>query len=132
MLNSSSIPGWRQYSTRYTLDGTKCTTCEKVYYLKTFLCSCGSRDFKSFKFNGSGTLVSFTNITSSCIEFKHMPVFCIGIVKLDEGPQITVALTDVSLCDLKIGMKVQSTFRKCYSHGNNGIIEYGLKFVPIL
>ncbi len=61
-----------------------------------------------------------------------MPVYCIGLVLLDEGPQITVALADVGLGDLKIGMRVQSTFRKFYSHGANGIIEYGLKFVPVL
>jgi len=132
VFSSSSIPGWRQYPKRYTLEGTKCIVCEKAYYLKSFLCSCGSRDFKTFKFSGFGKLISFTNITSSCVEFKHMPTYCIGIVQLDEGPQITVALADVNLCDLKVGMRVQSTFRKFYSHGNNGIIEYGLKFVPAL
>ena len=132
MFSSSSIPGWRQYPKRYNLEGTQCVSCEKAYYSKSFLCSCGSRDFKSFKFSGFGKLVSFTNITSSCMEFKHMPVYCIGLVQLDEGPQITVALADVTLSDLKIGMRVQSTFRKFYSHGNNGIIEYGLKFMPVL
>jgi uncharacterized OB-fold protein len=61
-----------------------------------------------------------------------MPAYCIGLVQLDEGPCVTVALADVALCDLKVGMRVQSTFRKFYSYGANGIIEYGLKFVPIL
>ena len=132
MFSSSSIPGWRKYPKRYNLEWSQCTVCEKTYYLKSFLCSCGSRDFKTFKFSGFGKLISFTNITSSCVEFKHMPVYCIGIIQLDEGPQIMGALADVSLSDLTIGMKVRSTFRKFYSHGNNGIIEYGLKFVPVL
>ena len=132
MISSSSIPGWRQYPKRYALEGTQCTKCQKIYYLKCFLCLCGSRDFQTFKFSGFGKLISFTNITSSCAEFKHMPTYCIGIVQLDEGPQITVALADVNICDLKIGMRVRSTFRKFYSHGSNGIIEYGLKFMPVL
>jgi uncharacterized OB-fold protein len=131
-VNSSSISGWRQYPTRYSLEGFACTVCEKVYMPKSFLCTCGSRDFKLFKFSGLGKLISFTSITSPCIEFKQMPAYCIGLVQLDEGPKITVALADVNLCDLKIGMLVQSTFRKFYSHGTNGIIEYGLKFIPVL
>ena len=132
MFKSSSIAGWREYSKRYTLEGSQCIACQKIYFPSIFLCSCTSKTFKSFKLSGLGKLISFTNITSACAEFKHLPTYCVGLVEFDEGPRATVQLTDVNLSDLYVGMRVQSTFRKFYSHGNNGIIEYGLKFEPIL
>lgn len=129
-FNSSPIPAWRQYSKRYKLEGLKCALCGKVYFPKCFLCSCGSKKFDTFLLSGVGTLISYTNITNPCVEFKHMIVYCIGLIQLDEGPKLTMQLADVDLADLKIGMRVQATFRKFYSHGANGIIEYGLKFTP--
>lgn len=132
MFNSSPIPGWRQYSKRYNLEGSRCCICDKAYYDNCFLCSCGSRAFKPFKFSGLGKLISYTNITNPCVEFKHMPVYCIGLIELVEGPRMMAQIADVSVSDLSIGLMMQATFRKFYSHGSNGIIEYGLKFVPLL
>lgn len=131
MFNSSPIPGWRQYSKRYNLEAYQCVGCKKIYYTKCFLCTCGSKEFKTFNLSGLGKLLSFTNITSACVEFKNMPAYCIGLVQLDEGPKITAALTDVNFADLFIGMRLKATFRKFYTHGSNGIIEYGLKFTPV-
>jgi uncharacterized OB-fold protein len=77
-----------------------------------------------------GTLISYTNITNPSAEFKYMINLRVGLIQLDDGPRLTVQLADVDLKDLKIGMRMRATFRKFYSHGVNGIIEYGVKFVP--
>ncbi len=130
IFNSSPIPSWRQYSKRYGLEGLKCSFCGKVYFPTCFLCSCGSQKFDTFLLNGFGTLISYTNITNPCAEFRHRIGYCIGLIQFDDGPKFTVQLTDVDLKDLKIGMRVRAIFRKFYSHGESGIIEYGLKFVP--
>lgn len=130
-FNSSPIPAWRQSSKRYKFEGLRCLNCGKVYFPEYVLCLCGSKRFETYVLSGFGKLISYTNITNSCIEFKHMAGFCIGLIQLDEGPRLTVQLADVKISDLKIGMRVQATFRKFYSHGQNGIIEYGLKFIPV-
>lgn len=129
-FNSSPIPSWRQYAKRYKLEGLKCTSCGVIYFPHVFLCSCGSEKFEPHILSGFGKLISYTNITSSCMEFKHMMNYCIGLIQLDEGPKLTVQIADVGVSDLKIGMRMQATFRKFYSHGQSGIIEYGLKFIP--
>ena len=52
-------------------------------------------------------------------------------IKLDEGPKITAQIVDCELDDVKIGMRVQSTFRKIQEDGYMGAIHYGYKFKPI-
>lgn len=130
ILNPSAIPGWRQYSSRYLLEGCQCVSCQKNYFPNVYLCFCGGSEFKPFKLSGLGKLISFTNITSPCIEFKQLPVYSVGLIEFDEGVRATVQLVDVDLSDLYIGMRFKPTFRKFYSYGSSGIIEYGLKFEP--
>lgn len=131
MLYKNPIQGWRQYSYRYNLQGSICKYCKKTYIPKKYLCTCGRSDFEDYKFKGLGTLLSFTNITNPAIEFKSMPVYCIGLVKLDEGPVIMAQITDAKIKELKIGMQLHAVFRKFFDNGPDGIIEYGLKFTPI-
>ena len=38
---------------------------------------------------------------------------------------------DIEPMDVKIGMRVKSTFRKIATDGESGIIHYGTKFVPV-
>ena len=130
MIYKSPIPGWRQYQARYSLKGVVCKVCKKSYYPKKYLCSCGASDFEECKFNGVGKLVSFTNISNPSGEFKSMPTYCLGLVQLDDGPMIMAQISDAKIEDLRIGMSLKTVFRRFYSHGIDGIIEYGLKFAP--
>lgn len=60
-----------------------------------------------------------------------MAPYCIGIVELKEGVKITTQIVDIKFEDLKIGMTVYATFRKLYNCGQEGIINYGIKFRPL-
>lgn len=129
MEYKSPIQGWRQYQSRYCLQGVVCKKCEKTYFPKKYLCRCGSKEFKNRKFNGKGTLVSFTSIANPSEEFKNMSVYCIGLIQLVDGPLIMAQISDAKIEDLKIGMSLKSSFRRFYSHGSSGVVEYGIKFV---
>ncbi len=131
MFEQSPILRWRKYNEKYLLGGNRCLKCSKVFYPQKYLCHCGSQDFEPFKFSGNGTLLTFTQITIPTQMFSKQPPYCIGIIQLEEGPKITAQLADVDLKDLKIGLKVKAVFRKIYQAGNQGIINYGLKFILI-
>lgn len=130
MIYKSPIQGWRQYQARYQLQGVACKECKKSFYPQKYLCTCGSIDFEECKFKGTGKLYSFTNVTNPAAEFKDFVPYCIGLIQLDDGPIIIAQLADVKVENLKIGMHLKAVFRKFYSNNDDGIIEYGLKFVP--
>ena len=95
------------------------------------MCKCGSQKFEPINLSGKGTLLTFTQITTPPKAFKEYAPYCIGIIQLSEGPKILSQITDVELKDLKIGMNVQTCFRKIYTAGEKDTINYGLKFVTI-
>ena len=54
--------------------------------------------------------------------------YVLGIVQLDEGPRLTSQI----VCkpdDARIGMRVQSVFRKLGEDSEHGMIYYGTKFI---
>src|SRR2546425_953646 len=53
-----------------------------------------------------------------------------AVVQMDEGVRLTSQLIDVKPENVKIGMKVQATFRKLGQEGEAGVIHYGYKFRP--
>ncbi|MBU1007850.1 OB-fold domain-containing protein [Candidatus Dependentiae bacterium] len=121
MKQFGPIVGWRNYKQTHALCGCVCVACKKKYYPKKYLCSCGSIEFEKKRFLGKGMLLTFTSIGSRCL----------GLVMLEEGVKILAQITDVKLCDLYIGMPVRAVFRLLSEDGPEGIIHYGIKFVPI-
>jgi uncharacterized protein len=131
MFEQSPILRWRKYNEKYLLQGNKCLKCNNVFYPQKYLCSCGSQDFAPYKFSGKGTLLTFTQINTPCQTFSQQAPYCIGIIELEEGPKITAQITDTKINDLKIGSKVEAVFRKIYQSSDQGIINYGFKFIQI-
>ncbi len=131
MFENSPVLRWRKYNEKYLLEGNKCLECKKIHYPKVYLCKCGSQKFEPINLSGKGTLLTFTQITTPPKAFKEYAPYCIGIIQLSEGPKILSQITDVELKDLKIGMNVQTCFRKIYTAGEKDTINYGLKFVTI-
>lgn len=83
---------------------------------------------KDLKLSGQGEIVTYTIIHVAPEDFGEQVPYPIAIVKLEEGPQITVQIVDCNIDDVKIGMKVESTFRKIRQDGSTGAIYYGYKF----
>ena len=83
------------------------------------------------KLSGSGEIITYTIIHVGPKAFEEQVPYPIAIIKLDEGPHITAQIVDCNIDDVKIGMKVQSTFRKIQEDGYVGAIYYGYKFKPL-
>ncbi len=61
-----------------------------------------------------------------------MTPYVLGVVELNDGTIITVQLTDVDPSNVTIGMSLEAVFRKVCEDGDSGIIEYAIKFRPVL
>ena len=130
MIITSPIEHWRLIKNRYQLEGTVCVSCEKKYYPYVNICSCGSREFAPKKLRGHGTIISFTEILTSTRLFKDSVPYCLALIKLDDGPVILAQVADANAQDLSIGLVVRSVFRRYFIDGQDGLVYYGIKFVP--
>ncbi len=126
---------WREIPQRYNLIGNKCGSCEKIFFPPREACpECRRKSIgkmKDYKLNGKGKIVTYTIIHSGPEDFEKQIPYPIAIIKLDEGPCITAQIVDCKPKDVKIGMSVQSTFRKIQQDGHIGAIYYGYKFKPM-
>ncbi len=122
---------WRAKQSLYKLAATKCNRCGNIdVYSSAFCSKCGSNEVSSINLSGNGTLIFSTkNFQQRAGYEKSMPQF-VGLIKLDEGPEIVAPLTDVDE-EPKEGSRVTAVLRKLTVDSSNGLIEYGLKFKVI-
>ena len=126
----SPISIWRKSTQRFQLQGVKCVVCQATYYPVKYMCHCGASNFQQYHFSGNAILKTFTHIVMPPEDFKSVSPYCIGLVELEEGARFVAQLTDVMLDELKIGMELVAVFKKYLVDGPQGIISYGVKFIP--
>jgi hypothetical protein len=83
---------------------------------------------KELQLSGKGEVMTYSIIHVGPENFEEQIPYPIAIIKLEEGPQITAQIVDCDINEVKIGMKVESTFRKIQQDGSTGAIYYGYKF----
>ncbi len=123
---------WREIPQRYNLIGNKCEECGQVFFPPRESCpKCRRKSMgklKEIKLTGKGEIVTYSIIHVGPEEFEEQVPYPIAVIQLDEGPRITAQIVDCDIQDVKIGMKVESTFRKIQQDGSTGAIYYGYKF----
>ena len=125
---------WREISSRYNFIGSKCGSCGALDFPPRAVCPrCGRRSIgkmERLKLGGRGKVVTFTIVHDAPKAFDMMKPYVLAIVELDEGLRVTSQVIDVDPAEVKIGMPVESAFRKLGEEGEAGIIHYGYKFRP--
>jgi uncharacterized OB-fold protein len=86
---------------------------------------------KDLKLSGKGKIVTYSIIHVAPEYFEDQAPYPIAVIQLDEGPRVTAQIVDCDINKIKIGMPVQSTFRKIQEDGYLGAIYYGYKFTPV-
>jgi len=133
-----SIPTYsRSVPQRYALIAAKCKYCGAINLPLGVNClKCGKvLEYEPQKLSGRGKIYCFTTISrgGSPPEFSAQQnlvgSYPVAVVELDEGPRIVAQMTDCRAEDLKIGLEVESTFRRIYD--DDGMIRYGVKFRPV-
>jgi hypothetical protein len=109
--------------------GTKCLTCNSVYYPPKTLCpNCRSKGkLEEIQLSGKGKIISYTVIRAPPEGFEKYAPYVIAIIQLDEGPKISGQIVDDTE-RIEPGKKVVPVFRKIYEDGEDGIIHYGIKW----
>lgn len=123
---------WREIPQRYNIIGNKCGSCERVFFPPREACPhCRRKSLgkmEDIKLRGKGEIVTYTIIHVGPEAFEKQVPYPVAIIKLEEGPQITAQIVDCNIDEVKIGMKVENTFRRIQEDGYTGAIYYGYKF----
>jgi len=131
-MKSNVARFWREIPQRYNLIGNRCGSCDKVYFPPREACpDCRRKSIgkmMDLKLSGKGEILSYTIIHVGPEDFEEQVPYPIAIIKLEEGPCVTAQIVDCDIDDVKIGMKVESTFRRIQEDGYVGAIYYGYKF----
>ena len=126
---------WREIPQRYSLVGIKCTVCDRNYFPPRESCPYCRRKsmgkMKEIQFKGKGEVITYSIIHVGPEDFEEQVPYAVAIIQLDEGPHVTAQIVDCDLDEIKIGMKVESTFRMIQKEGSTGAIYYGYKFKPV-
>lgn len=124
---------WREIPQRYNFMANECSSCNRIFFPPRESCPVCRRKsmgkMKERKLSGRGEVISYTIIHVGPEDFEEQVPYPIAIIQLEEGPRITGQIVDCEPDDVKIGMKVESTFRKIQQDGNTGAIYYGYKFL---
>lgn len=123
---------WREIPSRYNLIGTECGNCGKRDFPPRIICTrCHRKSvgkMKPVSFEGTGEVVSFSVIHNAPKAFEMQVPYIMAIIEFEEGVRATGQIIDCEPEDVKIGLKVSSTFRKIGEDGKSGVIYYGYKF----
>ncbi|MGA2110753.1 MAG: Zn-ribbon domain-containing OB-fold protein [Anaerolineales bacterium] len=124
---------WRLRQQRYGLVGEQCEHCHAKIFPPRDICpECGRATQSRFSFSGQGEVYSFTVIHDAPSGYETQAPYAIALVKLAEGPLVTAQITDVDPRELRIGLPVEMVTRKLRAEGEEGLIQYGYKFRPVL
>ena len=126
---------WREIPQRYSLIGNKCKSCNKTFFPPKEACPYCRRKsigkMEKLQFSGKGEIITYSIVHSAPEYFQKQVPYVIAIIELEEGPKITAQIVDCNIENIKIGMKVENTFRKIQDDGYTGAIYYGYKFKPL-
>ena len=112
IVDSTNAPFWQAASEGVLLI-KRCKACgEAHWYPRPFCPHCGSGDTDWVPASGSGTIYSYT------VTRKAGPApYVLAYVTLDEGVTMLTNLVDGEIEALRIGQRVQVTFRQAEGGG---------------
>ncbi|HEY3267777.1 MAG TPA: Zn-ribbon domain-containing OB-fold protein [Armatimonadota bacterium] len=113
------------------LEGSTCAQCgDKAFPARRRCSACGAKDIVPYRFQGAGTLSSFSEIFASPDGYQSP--YLVGLVHLDEGPTVMAQITDVDPDTIATGIRMEAVVRRIHTDGETGLIVYGYKFRPAL
>ena len=123
---------WREIPQRYRYEAARCKGCGKIHFPPHLVCSqCRGREFDKTTLAQRGSIETFTVIRVAPTGFGDQAPYAVAVIKLEDGVKLTAQVVDCDVEQLQIGQPLRLEFRRVNEDGEDGIICYGYKFVPV-
>ncbi len=120
---------WREVPQRYRLEAAK-TTSGKIFFPPRIAYP-GGETAEPHTLADTGKVLTYTIINTGPEEYADSTPYAIGIIELADGARITAQIADVIPDEVKTGMEVKVEFRLLRKEGDEGLLCYGYKVVPV-
>lgn len=122
---------WRAIPQRYRREAARCAACGALSFPPRLVCrACGGREAETVRLSDQGEILAFSVVRAAPEGFGEEVPYALGLVRLDDGAQMTAQIVDCDLDALAIGDRVRLEFRRIREEGPAGILCYGHKFAP--
>lgn len=112
-VHAFTIESFYKFVEEGKLMAAKCNKCGALHLPPRPVCTnCFSKDLKWVPMNNKGKLLTYTVIHVAPKQFEELAPYPVGIVKLEEGPQLLGMIRGVEPGELKIGMTLTTDFEK--------------------
>jgi len=109
--NPFCIESFYKYVSEGKLMAAKCNQCGTLLSPPKPVCTnCFSTDLKWVLLSPKGKLLTYTVIHVAPKQFEKMAPYPVGIVKLEDGPQLLGMIRDIEPEKLKVGMPLTVEF----------------------
>ena len=106
-----SVENFYRYCADRKLMAVKCDKCGAVICPPRTICpKCYSNKLDWVELKGRGTLLTFTIIHFPPIQFQALAPYAVGIIKLEEGPQLSGMIKNLKLEEVRVGMQLTVDF----------------------
>ena len=91
----------------------RCNNCSKILLPPRPICNtCFNKNLRWVELKRRGRLLTYTIIHVAPKQFEPLAPYAVGIVKLNDGPQLLGMIRDVELDNLKVGVNMTIDFEK--------------------
>jgi hypothetical protein len=95
------------------LMAAKCNKCGNILLPPKSICpKCLTNDLSWIEVRNRGKLLTYTVIHVSTAQFQSMAPYALGIVKLDDGPNLIGMIRGIETSKIKVGMNLTVDFDK--------------------
>ena len=108
-----TIESFYNFAKEGKLMATKCNKCGTLLLPPRPVCTnCFSEDFEWVELKGKGKLLTYTVIHVAPPQFQSMTPYVVGIVKLEDGPNLPGMIRGIEPEKIKVGMDLTVDFDK--------------------
>jgi len=106
-----TVENFYKYCAEGTLMGVKCKRCGTIICPPRMICpKCFADEFEWTELEGRGRLLTYTIIHFAATQLQALAPYAVGIVKLEQGPQLPGMKNNIKLEELHIGARLQVDF----------------------
>ncbi len=127
MYRKSPSKIWRKRKSKYRLEGNKFGS-DQYYPPVNVVPGTLNTNLKPVTMPQKAKLVTWSEVKVAPEGFEGQTPYAVGILEFDNGERLTGQIVDVDFTSLQKGDVLYPTFRKIFEDGDDGVIQYGLKW----
>jgi len=104
----TKLQDFMKYLEQGKIMGTRCKSCNRVYFPPRADCDCMSGEPEWIELTGNCRLITYTTVHFAPASFRYDVPYVLGVAQFKEGPTVFATLSkDIRQEEIKIGMPLK-------------------------